>query len=260
MPWPAPRRKARHTLPALPPGLARRRDRRIGPCVRPLRRAAGSFRRARAQFRRRCQPRTAHAAGGDPRRRRGAGRGSRPGPAQRERVARIERATDGNGGADRGAAAAGARSRTHRTDEPAMRDASPQTASSAIARWPPRAAPVLSFESPPAVELKAPRALFAMVLPTSCTTPWPIPGRRNRGALDPRAHRARQRQRHPRRSARPGLRAPLPRPGKRRRGIGLSLVKRICDRLGWQIELQSEPIARHHRDLRFAQALTQASR
>jgi hypothetical protein len=66
---------------------ARRRDRRPGPYVRPLCPAAGRFRRARARLLRRCQPRTAHSAGGNSRRRRGTGRGSRtePGPARARR-------------------------------------------------------------------------------------------------------------------------------------------------------------------------------
>jgi signal transduction histidine kinase len=112
---------------------------------------------------------------------------------------------------------------------------------------------VLSFTAPAAVELKTPPAFFAITLanlvhnalahtrdgevaveldPTRLTV-------RDSGSGIQDEALARVFERHYRGPESAGA------------GIGLSLVKRICDRLGWRIELQSETAAGTRVSLHF---------
>jgi signal transduction histidine kinase len=173
-------------------------------------------------------------------------------PAQRERVARIERATDEMGEL---IAALLLLAREDRTPDGETCDAR-HIALNCIERYRPFAASrgtVLSFVAPPVVDLKAPPALFAITLanlvhnalahtrngevsvqldPSSLTVRDSGSGIRDEAL-------ARVFERHYRGPESAGA------------GIGLSLVKRICDRLGWQIELRNEATNGTRASLRF---------
>ncbi len=162
-------------------------------------------------------------------------------PAQRERIARIERATDEMGEL---IAALLLLAREQTSPDGEACDAR-RIALNCIERYRPLAAArgtELSLIAPPAVELKAPPALFAITLanlvhnalahtrdgevaveldPTRLTVRDSGSGIRDEAL-------ARVFERYYRGPESTGT------------GIGLSLVKRICDRLGWRIDLQSE--------------------
>lgn len=162
-------------------------------------------------------------------------------PAQRERVARIERATDEMGEL---IAALLLLAREDRTADGETCDAR-RIALHCIERYRPLASSrgtVLSLLAPPAVELKAPPALFAITLANlvhnalAHTRDGEVaveldPSRltvRDSGSGIRDEALTRVFERHYRGPESAGA------------GIGLALVKRICDRLGWKIELQSE--------------------
>jgi signal transduction histidine kinase len=172
--------------------------------------------------------------------------------AQRERVARIERATDEMGEL---ITALLLLAREDRTPDGETCDAR-RIALNCIERYRPLATArgtVLSFTAPAAVELKTPPAFFAITLanlvhnalahtrdgevaveldPTRLTV-------RDSGSGIQDEALARVFERHYRGPESAGA------------GIGLSLVKRICDRLGWRIELQSETAAGTRVSLHF---------
>jgi hypothetical protein len=94
-----------------------------------------------------------------------------------------------------------------------------------------------------------------MVLTNLCTTPSPIPATaKSPHQLDARQLRHGQRQRHRcRRSLGRVFERHYRGPESTGAGIGLSLVKRICDRLGWPSNWE-RPIPRTTPCLRFAQS------
>lgn len=173
-------------------------------------------------------------------------------PAQRERVARIERATDEMGEL---IAALLLLAREETTPHNETCDAR-RIAHHCIERYRPLAATrgsVLSFVAPSVVDLRAPPALFAITLanllhnavahtrngevsvrldPASLTVRDSGSGIRDEAL-------ARVFDRHYRGPESAGA------------GIGLSLVKRICDRLGWRIELRSDATSGTCATLRF---------
>ena len=164
--------------------------------------------------------------------------------AQRDRVARIERATDEMGEL---IAALLLLAREQATPMDETCDAR-RIAVHCIERYRALAASrgtAVSLDAPDAVELRAPAALFAIVLANLVHN---AVAHTHGGAIAVRLDASRLAVRDSGSGIRDeALGLVFERfyrgPDSAGAGIGLSLVKRICDRLGWRIELQSDQVA-----------------
>lgn len=173
-------------------------------------------------------------------------------PAQRERVARIERAAE-----EMAQLIAALLLLAREEDSPLDESCDAlRIAAACVERYRALASSrgtTLRLDAPAAVELKAPPALFAIVITNLVHNA--VAHTRNGEvavALDPAALTVRDSGSGIRDEA---LGRVFERhyrgPDSSGAGIGLFLVKRICDRLGWRVELHSDPIRGTTATLRF---------